>query len=65
MSKYRLNVQHFNYRFQLVKRQLTEVALGALAKLLADGCEVTDVRWKTHPVFHGLAKAVVTRSGNG
>ena len=42
-----------------------EVALGALAKLLAGGCEVTDVRWKTHPVFHGLAKAVVTRSGNG
>ncbi|RSD22219.1 cytochrome P450 family protein [Amycolatopsis eburnea] len=42
-----------------------EVALGALAKLLAGGCSVTDVRWKTHPVFHGLAKAVVTRSGNG
>ncbi|WP_410668531.1 cytochrome P450 [Amycolatopsis sp. cmx-4-68] len=41
-----------------------EIALGALAKLLAGGCEVTEVEWKTHPVFHGLAKAVVTVSGN-
>jgi cytochrome P450 len=41
-----------------------EVALTAVAKLLDSGCEVSDVEWKTHPVFHGLAKAVVTRSGN-
>lgn len=41
-----------------------EIALGALAKLLDGGCEVDDVAWKTHSVFHGLAKAVVTRSGN-
>ncbi|MFJ7210383.1 cytochrome P450 [Amycolatopsis sp. NPDC098790] len=41
-----------------------EVALTALAQHLEPGCEVGDVEWKTHPVFHGLAKAVVTRSGN-
>ncbi|MCR6490615.1 cytochrome P450 [Amycolatopsis sp. OK19-0408] len=41
-----------------------EVALTALAKLLDGGCEVGEVVWKSHPVFHGLAKAVVTRSGN-
>jgi cytochrome P450 len=39
-----------------------EIALGALAEVLAGGCRVGEVRWKTHPVFHGLAKAVVTRS---
>ena len=37
-----------------------EIALGALAKLLSGGCRVGEVRWKTHPVFHGLAKAVIT-----
>ncbi|MEV6620606.1 cytochrome P450 [Amycolatopsis sp. NPDC051106] len=42
-----------------------EIALGALAKLLDGGCRVGEVTWKTHPVFHGLAKAVVTlESGN-
>ncbi|MEV7091649.1 cytochrome P450 [Amycolatopsis sp. NPDC051045] len=42
-----------------------EIALGALAKVLHGGCRVGEVRWKTHPVFHGLAKAVVTLpSGN-
>ncbi|MGW5716669.1 cytochrome P450 [Amycolatopsis sp. NPDC003865] len=41
-----------------------EVALAALARRLGEGCEVRDVVWKSHPVFHGLAKAVVTRSGN-
>ncbi|UOX86569.1 cytochrome P450 [Amycolatopsis sp. FBCC-B4732] len=40
-----------------------EVALGALAKVLAPGCDVTDVAWKTHPVFHGLASARVVVSG--
>jgi cytochrome P450 len=40
-----------------------EIALTALAKRLAGGCRVTDVRWKQHPVFHGLASArVVTLS---
>jgi len=38
-----------------------EIALQALAQLLAGGCQVGEVRWKTHPVFHGLARAVVTR----
>ncbi|WP_410639581.1 cytochrome P450 [Amycolatopsis sp. lyj-346] len=43
-----------------------EIALTALAKVLGGGCRVGEVRWKTHPVFHGLAKAVVTlASGNG
>ncbi|SEF31467.1 Cytochrome P450 [Amycolatopsis pretoriensis] len=41
-----------------------DVALTALARHLEPGCEVRDVVWKTHSVFHGLAKAVVTRSGN-
>ncbi|MEU0531818.1 cytochrome P450 [Amycolatopsis tolypomycina] len=42
-----------------------EIALGALAKLLDGGCRVGEVRWKTHPVFHGLSEAVVTlASGN-
>ncbi|HET6710091.1 cytochrome P450 [Amycolatopsis sp.] len=42
-----------------------EIALTALAKLLGGGCRVGKVRWKTHPVFHGLEKAVVTlASGN-
>ncbi|WP_372672309.1 cytochrome P450 [Amycolatopsis kentuckyensis] len=41
-----------------------EAALTALAQHLDGGCEVGEVVWKTHPVFHGLAKAVVTRSGN-
>ncbi|MEV6875125.1 cytochrome P450 [Amycolatopsis sp. NPDC051128] len=39
-----------------------EIALTALAKRLAGGCRVTDVRWKRHPVFHGLSRAVVTLS---
>jgi cytochrome P450 len=39
-----------------------EVALGALAKHLSGGCEVAEVRWKTHPVFHGLASAQVVVS---
>jgi cytochrome P450 len=39
-----------------------DVALGALAKVLAGGCRVEDVRWKTHPVFHGLERATVTRT---
>jgi len=43
-----------------------EIALTALAKILGGGCRVGEVRWKTHPVFHGLEKAVVTlASGNG
>ncbi len=42
-----------------------EIALTALAKVLSGGCRVGEVRWKTHPVFHGPAKAVVTlASGN-
>lgn len=41
-----------------------DVALTALAKALDGGCEVGEIVWKTHSVFHGLAKAVVTRSGN-
>ncbi|MGK3205161.1 cytochrome P450 [Amycolatopsis sp. MEPSY49] len=41
-----------------------EAALTALAEHLDGGCGVGEVTWKTHPVFHGLAKAVVTRSGN-
>jgi cytochrome P450 len=39
-----------------------EIALGALAKVLAGGCRVEDVRWKQHPVFHGLASARVVVS---
>lgn len=39
-----------------------EVALTALAKLLDGHCEVTDVRWKTHSVFHGLVSAQVVVS---
>ncbi|WP_086845040.1 cytochrome P450 [Amycolatopsis kentuckyensis] len=43
-----------------------EIALTALAKVLGGGCRVGEVRWKTHPVFHGLEEAVVTlASGNG
>ncbi|WP_103353332.1 cytochrome P450 [Amycolatopsis sp. CA-128772] len=43
-----------------------EIALTALAKLLDGGCRVGEVRWKTHPVFHGPERAVVTlASGNG
>jgi cytochrome P450 len=38
-----------------------EIALRALSQLLVGGCQVGEVRWKTHPVFHGLARAVVTR----
>jgi hypothetical protein len=37
-----------------------EIALGALAEVLSVGCRVGEVRWKAHPVFHGLATAVVT-----
>ncbi|MGW3998767.1 cytochrome P450 [Amycolatopsis sp. NPDC004772] len=40
-----------------------EIALTALAKLLGGGCRVGAVRWKTHPVFHGLASAQVLVSG--
>ncbi|MEQ0562985.1 cytochrome P450 [Amycolatopsis sp. NEAU-NG30] len=39
-----------------------EIALGALAKVLERGCRVSDVAWKTHPVFHGLAQAWVELS---
>ena len=39
-----------------------EVALRALAEVLAGGCRVEEVRWKPHPVFHGLAQATVTRA---
>ncbi|MEV6832545.1 cytochrome P450 [Amycolatopsis sp. NPDC051102] len=39
-----------------------EIALGALAAHLGSGCEVRDVRWKTHPVFHGLVSARVVVS---
>ncbi len=39
-----------------------EVALTALARHLGGGCEVRDVRWKRHPVFHGLASARVVVS---
>ncbi|EOD63366.1 cytochrome P450 [Amycolatopsis vancoresmycina] len=40
-----------------------EIALTALAKHLGGGCEVRDVRWKTHAVFHGLDSAQVVVSG--
>ncbi|UOZ09698.1 cytochrome P450 [Amycolatopsis sp. WQ 127309] len=40
-----------------------EIALRALADVLSGGCRVEDVRWKTHPVFHGLASARVLVSG--
>jgi cytochrome P450 len=36
-----------------------EIALRALAAVLGDGCRVEDVRWKQHPVFHGLASVRV------
>lgn len=39
-----------------------EIALTALAKHLDGGCEVRKVRWKTHPVFHGLVSAQVVVS---
>lgn len=39
-----------------------EIALTALAKHLDSGCEVRKVRWKTHPVFHGLVSAQVVVS---
>ncbi|MEU5257714.1 cytochrome P450 [Amycolatopsis sp. NPDC021455] len=39
-----------------------EIALRALSKVLDGGCRVGEVSWKEHPVFHGLAKAVVTRT---
>jgi cytochrome P450 len=39
-----------------------EIALGALSEVLAGGCQVGEVRWKTHPVFHGLASAQVVVS---
>jgi len=39
-----------------------EVALRALAEVLSGGCRVEEVRWKPHPVFHGLAQAPVTRA---
>lgn len=39
-----------------------EIALTALANHLGDTCEVRDIRWKTHPVFHGLASAQVVVS---
>ncbi len=39
-----------------------EVALGALAEVLTGGCQITEVRWKSHPVFHGLTQATVTRA---
>jgi cytochrome P450 len=43
-----------------------EIALTALTKVLSGGCRVGEVREKAHPVFHGLAEAVVTLgSGNG
>ncbi|SFW45801.1 cytochrome P450 [Amycolatopsis australiensis] len=43
-----------------------EIALTALARRLEGGCEVGEVRWKTHPVFHGLASApVVVRLRDG
>lgn len=41
-----------------------EVALTALAKHVEDGCEVREVRWKSHAVFHGLVTARVVVSGN-
>ncbi|GAB3153050.1 cytochrome P450 [Amycolatopsis stemonae] len=40
-----------------------EIALAALAKVLGGGCRVDEVRWKTHPVFHGLVSARVVVSG--
>jgi len=39
-----------------------EVALRALAGAVAGGCRVDAIRWKPHPVFHGLAAATVTRA---
>ena len=39
-----------------------EIALGALARILTPDHTVTEVVWKTHPVFHGLGRAVVTLS---
>jgi cytochrome P450 len=40
-----------------------EIALHALTAVLTGGCRIEDVRWKTHPVFHGLASARVLVSG--
>ncbi|MFB9683209.1 cytochrome P450 [Amycolatopsis plumensis] len=39
-----------------------EIAVTALAKVLDGGCRVGEVRWKTHPIFHGLASAHVVVS---
>ena len=39
-----------------------EVALRALAGVLGGGCQVSEIRWKPHPVFHGLAQVTVTRA---
>ncbi|MEA5362087.1 cytochrome P450 [Amycolatopsis sp., V23-08] len=39
-----------------------EIALRALSEVLSGGCRVEDVRWKTHPVFRGLASARVVVS---
>jgi cytochrome P450 len=40
-----------------------EIALSALAKVLVSGCRVGEVRWKQHPIFHGLASARVVVGG--
>lgn len=36
-----------------------EIALQALAAVLPDGGRVCDLRWKSHPAFHGLETATV------
>lgn len=41
-----------------------EIALRALARILTPDHTVTEVAWKTHPVFHGLASARVVVSGD-
>ena len=38
-----------------------DIALRALADVLTPGCTVTDVARTSHPVFHGLTRATVTR----
>ncbi|HKS49401.1 MAG TPA: cytochrome P450 [Amycolatopsis sp.] len=40
-----------------------ETALPALARALSGEHTVQDVRWKGHPVFHGLERAVVVQRG--
>jgi cytochrome P450 len=40
-----------------------EFALGRFGELMAADWSPSDVVWKEHPVFHGLERAIITRSG--